>query len=184
MCHIFSVPSCPLLHKLLYHENRKKRFLWHHNIGKIGCILLSKYAWFEPWNPRSLCSRFHWIPGALSVGRLSVIKSWFFTPCLFILFWNCCKHFFVITYDFWEVKSSCFTNLSHIIHQFWWNNRYLLTLASDPSKSFFSKFLQHHYHILLDCLMLFFWEHSYCSLVKKHHEKHKHISWSTILLLM
>ena len=32
---------------------------------------------------------------------------------------------------------------------------YLLTLASHPHKSFFSKFLQHHYHIFLDYLMLF-----------------------------
>ena len=53
--------------------------------------------------------------------------------------------------------------------------RYLLTLASHLQVSFFSKFLQHHCHIL-DYRKLFFWEHSYCSFVKKHHQKHEHTS--------
>ena len=86
-----------------------------------------------------------------------------------ILFWNHCKHFFIISCG--EILL-LYTFASHHLPVLMKIRGYSLILC----KSFFSKFLQHHYQILLDYLKLFFWEHSYCSLVKKHHQKHEHTS--------
>ena len=124
-------------------------------------------------NPRS-CSRFHLIPRALSVGSVPVIKSWFFTPCLLscsriIVSTSLSLHIWIL----WGNILLLYTFFSHHLPVLMQLHKYLLTLASHPHKSFFSKFLQHHYYIFLDCLMLFFWEYSYCSLVEKYHQKHE-----------
>ena len=37
-----------VLHKVLYRENSKMRFLWKCDNGKIDCTLQSQYAEFEP----------------------------------------------------------------------------------------------------------------------------------------
>ena len=111
-------------------------------------------------NPRHSCSKFLWIPRALSIGRLSVINSWLLTTCL-------------ISSSGIAASNSLSLHMNFVR----WNiSVYLLNLTSHSSKSFFSKFLEHPYHILLDYVVLFFWEHSYCSLVKKHHQKHEHAS--------
>ena len=137
---------------------------------------MSLFSNNSPWWPGLCFPHRFWISlirsvGDLSVGRLSVIKSWLFIPYLLSSSGIVASISLSMHMNFVRWHPSAYTFVSYHLPVWMHFRGYLQTLASHPRKTFFSKFPQHHCHILFDYLMLFFWECSCCSLMKNYHQK-------------